>query len=52
MIAWIKLAVRALRGERTYEAYSDCGCPECMGTAKVPWRYRWNQPPFRSSRDA
>jgi hypothetical protein len=26
---------------------SPCDCPECLGTEKVPIRYRLNQPPFR-----
>lgn len=49
IIQWITLAIRALRGYRTYDADPNCGCPECLGTAKVPFRYRFNQPPFRSS---
>lgn len=47
MFAWIALAIRALRGFRTYEVDFECGCDECLGTAKVPLRYRLNQPPFR-----
>lgn len=46
VFATIKLAIRALRGCRTYEPIPDCECPECLGTAKVPIRSRLNQPPF------
>jgi hypothetical protein len=49
--AKFKLAVRALLGYRTYDppvySGSPCDCPECLGTKKVPIRYRLNQPPFR-----
>jgi len=51
MLRTLILAIRALRGFRTYQPDFGCNCPECISPNRpglVGWRYRLNQPPFRS----
>jgi hypothetical protein len=51
---FLLLAIRALLGYRTYTVDFPCGCDECCGPnriGRIPWRYRLNQPLFRSEDD-